>query len=591
MKKFTKYSALEGFLLCGSFFALAACGEDVTNVYKTEGSSGLEIAASADSLGRCDSTALGRMMFASDENTAYVCADSGWVPLSKAAVNGKDGADGTDGDYCTVKALSNGSGYKVICGGDSVGVIQNGSNGADGSDGAPGKDGPSGTSCSAAALSDGSGYKILCGDDSVGVVKNGSDGIDGKDGGSGCNLATDSAGIVKLACGTSDTVTLYKALCGDNAYDPAKTFCFEEKTYDYCASASYDPTKQFCQDGNLYALCGGESYDVTSEFCQAGVSYALCGGEVYDASSEFCQNGVSYALCGGKNYDISSEFCQAGAAYVLCNGKSYDASSKFCQDGSLYALCDGESYDVTAKFCQDGSLYSLCGGKSYDVMTEYCDGGTVYEVKSKFTDARDGKTYRTVKIGSQIWMAENLNYDYNQNTAQSYCYNNSVANCTTYGRLYTWSAAMDSAAVFSGNGKGCGDGKTCSAIKLVRGVCPDGWHLPDATEWNALEKFVANSLYNGKTDSVGYALKSTSGWTAYNGKTGGSDYFGFGALPAGLRNGVGTFYDVQSYANFWSPTEGSADGANGRSLRYGGTNLIISGNAKSIALSVRCVKD
>ena len=507
MKKFTKYSALEGFLLCGSIFALAACGEDVTNVYKTEGSSGLEIAASADSLGRCDSTALGRMMFASDENTAYVCADSGWVPLSKAAVNGKDGADGTDGDYCTVKALSNGSGYKVICGGDSVGVIQNGSNGADGSDGAPGKDGPSGTSCSAAALSDGSGYKILCGDDSVGVVKNGSDGIDGKDGGSGCNLATDSAGIVKLACGTSDTVTLYKALCGDNAYDPAKTFCFEEKTYDYCASASYDPTKQFCQAGSLYALCGGESYDVTSEFCQ------------------------------------------------------------------------------------DGSLYSLCGGKSYDVMTEYCDGGTVYEVKSKFTDARDGKTYRTVKIGSQIWMAENLNYDYNQNTAQSYCYNNSVANCTTYGRLYTWSAAMDSAAVFSGNGKGCGDGKTCSAIKPVRGVCPEGWHLPDATEWNALEKFVANSLYNGKTDSVGYALKSKSGWTEYDGKTGGSDYFGFGALPAGGRTSSGDFSGFQLCAWFWSPTESNLGNAYFWKLEYQHTRFSATDFYKNQANSVRCVKD
>ena len=211
-------------------------------------------------------------------------------------------------------------------------------------------------------------------------------------------------------------------------------------------------------------------------------------------------------------------------------------------------------------------------------------------MKSKFTDARDGKTYRTVKIGSQIWMAENLNYDYNQNTAQSYCYNNSVANCTTYGRLYTWSAAMDSAAVFSGNGKGCGDGKTCSAIKPVRGVCPEGWHLPDATEWNALEKFVANSLYNGKTDSVGYALKSTSGWTAYNGKTGGSDYFGFGALPAGYRYN-GSFYDVQNHANFWSSTEYSTNYAYVLSLYYNITYLRTDNHDKRYARSVRCVKD
>ena len=596
-------SIQKSFLVAGTLLALASCGDE-TNVTKvTNETVGMEVAATADSLGTCDSASVGKMMFASDENMVYICADSGWTPLSEKAADGKDGVDGLDGALCTVKTLSAGDGYKVICGGDSVGVIlngtdgsdgKNGNNGSDGKDGANGtscsvfalpdssgykivcggdsvgvilngldgadgkngadgkdgtngtngtscsvfalsdgsgykvvcggdsvgvilngangKDGANGTSCTAAALSDGSGYKIVCGGDSVGVILNGSDGkdgadgkngADGKDGGSGCNLATDSAGIVKLACGTSDTVTLYKALCGDNAYDPAKTFCFEEKTYDYCASASYDPTKQFCQAGSLYALCGGESYDVTSEFCQ------------------------------------------------------------------------------------DGSLYSLCGGKSYDVMTEYCDGGTVYEVKSKFTDARDGKTYRTVKIGSQIWMAENLNYDYNQNTAKSYCFNNSADSCAKYGRLYTWAAAMDSAAMFSENGKGCGDGKTCSATKPVRGGCPEGWHLPSLEEWYALETYVADNSNGG----VGYALKSISGWTAYNGKTGGSDYFGFGALPAGLRNGVGTFYDVQSYANFWSSTEGSASGANGRSLRYGGTNLLISSNAKSIALSVRCVKD
>ncbi len=204
-----------------------------------------------------------------------------------------------------------------------------------------------------------------------------------------------------------------------------------------------------------------------------------------------------------------------------------------------------------------------------------------------FADARDNQVYGMVQIGEQTWMAENLNYEYSEGTAQSYCYSDDPTTCKTYGRLYTWSAAMDSAAKFSETGKNCGDGVTCSASEAVRGVCPEGWHLPSDEEWDALKTHVANSLFAGATDSVGYALKSTSGWKSGNG----SDAFGFGALPAGIRNGVGNFLDVFNTANFWSTLASGANYAYSRAVYVGSSNMSTNMAPKKMSYSVRCVKD
>ncbi len=192
-------------------------------------------------------------------------------------------------------------------------------------------------------------------------------------------------------------------------------------------------------------------------------------------------------------------------------------------------------------------------------------------------------------------MAENLNYSYNRGTARSYCYNDDPKNCVKYGRLYTWSAAMDSAALFSNEGRGCGKGATCTQAYPVRGVCPAGWHLPSDAEWNTLKMSVLKFI-NSARSYVGYALKSTSDYkktdSGYSGN--GSDTLGFGALPAGLLNFNGRFSSILAGAYFWSATASDdthRDGAYGWILYYFSDALEFVVANRDDALSVRCIMD
>ena len=221
--------------------------------------------------------------------------------------------------------------------------------------------------------------------------------------------------------------------------------------------------------------------------------------------------------------------------------------------------------------------------KLAEKSSHYVDGSTYYVdpstvVESTMVDSRDGKTYRTVTIGSQVWMAENLNYK----TINSFCYNDKSANCVKYGRLYTWSAVMDSSGKWSASGKGCGYNEECSPTYPVQGVCPSGWHLPTRIEWRDFFAIV------GGTNNAGKKLKASSGWN-----DGGDalDVYSFCSLPAGFRGEDEIFYDEGRLAYFWSSSENNSKGSYAVYLHY---NKDESGEGpynKYNGLSVRCVKN
>ena len=207
-------------------------------------------------------------------------------------------------------------------------------------------------------------------------------------------------------------------------------------------------------------------------------------------------------------------------------------------------------------------LATLCKTETED----NCEYGTL-------TDSRDGRTYKTVVIGAQTWMAENLNFE----TDDSECYDNDASNCEKYGRLYSWGTAMDGAGAFSENGKGCGNANTCLETFPVRGICPSGWHLPDKYEWETL--FIAARGYT----RAGRILKSRSGW----GDGGnGEDAVGFTVL----FDGLGASED-DSRAYFWTSTETSGEVAywiGFRGVNDYVTNLEFD---KDSFVYVRCLKD
>ena len=205
-------------------------------------------------------------------------------------------------------------------------------------------------------------------------------------------------------------------------------------------------------------------------------------------------------------------------------------------------------------------------------------------IKGSMTDSRDNQTYRTVTVGTQTWMAQNLNYQ----AANSYCYKGEPDKCAEYGRFYTWTTAMDSVGEFTPNGKGCGymDGENCELEGNVRGICPEGWHLPSVDEWRDFINGVGGEFGASKM------LRSTAGW---NDNGNGVDAYSFSALPAGLRDDNGNFKYAGETAGFWTSTK-----LNKRKsyllLMYSGIESVeldnyVNGYEKYYGANIRCIKD
>jgi uncharacterized protein (TIGR02145 family)/uncharacterized repeat protein (TIGR02543 family) len=222
----------------------------------------------------------------------------------------------------------------------------------------------------------------------------------------------------------------------------------------------------------------------------------------------------------------------------------------------------------------DGRYTAATGGTAVTTSTVFSAKAIVYaqwtaiDDGTSFIDSRDGKKYKKVKINSQTWMAENLNYDV-PNVETDVCYNKSAENCARYGRLYNWNTAVGGADGSSTNPSG------------IRGVCPVGWHLPSDAEWTILMNYVGTN--------AGTKLKSSTGWSSSSGAAG-LDIYGFSALPGGYGYSNGTFGYAGSEGDWWSATESGSYGWY-RYMSYGSESVYRDTYGKAYLFSVRCVQD
>lgn len=259
--------------------------------------------------------------------------------------------------------------------------------------------------------------------------------------------------------------------------------------------------------------------------------------------------------------------------------------------------CGDDSSDFIAKSGNESGEKSSSSGASSSSFEEEpevsCDLETEYnEQEGTLTDGRDCHVYKTVKIGDQVWMAENLNYK----VENSFCLKNDPKNCSKFGRLYTWSGAVGKP------GDECQE-ERCNFPSGYRGVCPEGWHLSDIADWNLLietaggekeapKKLKSTSGWNDGTlnDSTVYgSCGNMDGWdVSYNG----TDDYGFTVLPAG--NGIYLKIDGNCQgvrAEFWLLKENDYDRSGAYIVEFQKNYMIMESIQKIATCSVRCVKD
>ena len=294
---------------------------------------------------------------------------------------------------------------------------------------------------------------------------------------------------------------------------------------------------------------------------------------------------------------ITSSSAQSGGDVTSDGGGTITAKGVCWSTESEPTLSDDLTSDGTGTGAFTSNLSGLTKSTTYYTRAYATNqAGTGYgeEVIFKTYEGTvsdyNGNNYYTVKIGDQVWMAENLKttryadgsdiplvetgtaWDALVALDKGYCwYENMTSNRDTYGGLYNWAAAMNGAGGSDANPSG------------VQGACPDGWHLPSDAEWTVLSDYLGGGgIAGGKMKEAG-----TVHWDSPN--TGATNESGFAALPAGTRDDDGTFDKSGSETYFWSSHHDGTTWAWARNLLAASQQLRRDNHPRGKGFSIRCV--
>ena len=628
-----------------------ACGDETTENITQINQTDIEVVSSMKELPKCTKDNVGQQAFVKGESSTLICVDNKWVATTSS---GKDTVIVKEASNCTTKELKDKSGVKIVCNGDSVGVVLNGKNGtkgdkgdtgAAGKDGTNGKNGTNGAGCSIAQ--DTKKITITCGDKSSTINLS--------DIGSSITPDTSVVDSEKVAVSLDSltgytqkgpfikgsTVYLYELMDGRTLKQTNGSFTSnitrDDGRFKFTAR---DLVSQYIVDGNYRNEVTGKTsnsairlkaysdvrrhatgtvnvnilthlefdrvyYLVTREKMTMKKAKQQAQEEIRKlfhielsdktdaedldvfgtSEADAALLAISILLQGDRSEpemmalltEISTDIAEDGkwneagadsikaeiALWAMVNHGRMSTYKSNVKNWGLGDVPPFEKYidafipkalgfeeNCTPK--NEGkkvvvkNKYSPYNGKTYvctnENWTEIRAEKTQFNPNIKYgamVDSRDHKIYKTVDIGTQTWMAENLEFtdtlSYPALKTGMKCFDNKQENCEKYGRLYTYKVAIDTALIYSDGAKDCvtgADTNRCAYSYPVRGICPEGWHLPNGDEIRLLWMNVGSTkaMMSKETDV-------------------GTDDYGFSAIYTGYYSG--SFPSMNDYVMFW----------------------------------------